>query len=531
VTLAHPLLLLALALALRAIPRRSAGEARWRWGVDLGLALLCGAAVAALCDQWLAEFHLSRGVVTGSDFSRYCRSTGALVTGDLDAFHRSRSVASGALAGAFAQRLGVVDGLVWSARAWSASCAAALYLWGRALHGRAAGVCAAIALGAVAPLTFLPRTLTFYPTGTAAFALCGAGAALALRYRNAPAIAAATAAAGWALLVDVRGLFWALPTLGLAALAVAGGPARRLPLRAAALLAPLALAWHLGGSWSYFDDSRSLEQQVATYRGDQLRRLLGQDSPPSPPGLREFVWGHSDLRHLPETLRRLARAAETPQALIEHPTIVADREAQVRPWLGVGAGALLAGALALARRPWRLIALGGSLFPFAVFLFNAARTRPQQRFLQDPMVGLPLVLGLGLVALALGAPGAGRPADDGPALARWALIAARPLAAIALTLLLTLGAIPSHVSPVADWREGIFADDDPTFMIRAAIAGPPTEALYADKRSEDPIDFECHRALYEDLQAGHPPGGRAWGAALSKPRDPRAPVPQHRLRR
>ena len=77
-----PLALLMFALALRLIPRRAAAEAPWRWGVDLGLALLCGVGMMTLCDRWLAAFHLYAGDVTGSDFSRCCLSTDALHSPD-----------------------------------------------------------------------------------------------------------------------------------------------------------------------------------------------------------------------------------------------------------------------------------------------------------------------------------------------------------------------------------------------------------------------------------------------------------------
>ena len=196
--------------------------------LDWALALLLGLFIAPLAVAWLAPFTAPSTRALGSpDFGEYCWHVGLYV---FDAIHEwgvNRSKLAGLPAGLLAPTLGVLDSLLVSAIASHAVIIASVYIWARALHGRSAGVAAALLLGAVGPLSVIGRMVTFYPEVTAGLALASAGAACALRWRTPFTIALASLGAGIALLIDVRGLLWALPAVGLALLAVLIGPRGR----------------------------------------------------------------------------------------------------------------------------------------------------------------------------------------------------------------------------------------------------------------------------------------------------------------
>ena len=236
--------------------------------LDWVLAVGLGIAMALLCTIWLSPFTVPGSRVLGSpDFGEYCWHIGLYV---FDAMHEwgvNRAKLAGLPAGLLAPHIGVMDSLLVSAVGSLAVVVGAVYMWGRALHGRTAGVAAAVVLGAVGPLAALGRMVTFYPPVTAGLALASAGAACALRWRTPLTIAMASIGASVALLVDQRGILWALPALGLAALATVIGPHKRwrgFSLRLVALVLPVMMAWNLG-QWSYKPNSRSLEGQVAIY--------------------------------------------------------------------------------------------------------------------------------------------------------------------------------------------------------------------------------------------------------------------------
>ncbi len=453
-------------LALRALRGPRPGPEPWQSRVDLPLALGTGAAVALLCGLWLARFALGGATAAASpDFLEYCWSTAAAAAGTLDDVSRNRSLLAAAPSAVIGRQHGVLNGLLASAVLSTGLLASAVWLWARALHSRGAGMLAALAVGAVWPLCVLSRTLTYYPPIIALLALCAAGGAVALRWRTAAACAVAGTAAGLALLVDLRGLPWALCTVGLGALAALWGPGRPRRgrrrrgggglLRLGALALPLWLSFQAGPA-AYLPGTRTLEDQMHTLLDLRKMGISVTRTVPRPRSDAGFVWGRSDLRGLPATLRFVAAEGQlVPPALREALHVVDHRRARVDPWLPVALGALAAALVGLRRRPAALLAAAGTALPFVLALDNAIVVKQSHpRFLANALPFLPVLLGVGAASLA-GLEGRPR----------------RSLAATLLGLLLVLGVLPSMLSPTADWRRDLQTTQAELDRARAAAAG------------------------------------------------------------
>ncbi len=444
------------------LPPLAARVARFQWPgritapgltlLDALLAVLLGICIAPVAAVWLAPFTVPGSRALGSpDFGEYCWHVGLYV---LDALHEwgvNRSKLAGLPAGLLAKHFGVLDGLLLNAIGSLAVVVGAVYLWARALHGRAAGIAAAVLLAAVGPLVALGRMVTFYPTVTAGLALASAGAACALRWRTVGTVALAGIGAGIALLIDARGLLWALPAVGLGALACVVGSVGRpwtLPLRCAALVLPLVLSHQLG-SWAYEPDSRSLESQVAIY--DELVER-GVPVPVEQPGLApgfQYIWGHSDIRNIPYTLGHLRQESDyVPEWYHQRPEVREGWRRSGKPWVVPVAISVLVALWGLRRRPWLVVALVGSVFPFLVSMQGAVVMKTSNlRFVGSAMVFVPVVLGVAFGVLSDGSLRRRGPRTDAPG----------RVVPLAVLFLVTLGAVlgvpPTWLSPVASWRE------------------------------------------------------------------------------
>ena len=510
-------LLIVLPLLLRLIPWRrpdSGGAAwpngeRWRTLPELGLGLLCGLLFLALSTLWMADFHVTNYPVLTSDFSEYCASVAAARDGDWMAYSNNRSRLAGLPSGVLARSLGIVDGLAYSAAISAALVGAGLYFWGRALHSRLAGVAVVLLALTIGPVTLIPRTLSYYPVITAAFLWSVVGPAVALRFRTLPAVALAGLTTGLVLLVDVRGLIWALPALGLSLLAAVAPRAWRswkgwawVPLRIGAVLGLLFYS-NIWGSVAFAPGAVSLEAQLWGFQMDRVHNLSLDYQPEKL--LTHYKWGHSDPWKIPETLRGTAKlASELPEVARQTPITVSSREAHVEPWRAPIVGALMIAAVALVRRPWCLIALSG-LLPMAVTLKNASDYLVYPRYLQAPMLMFALLMGVAFVALAFDpvpkrSPEPSEPTErSGVGRYQWR-IWARPAAAVLMALLLALGAIPSFLSPLASWRSAVGAGHDLPHLSTLLVA--PEAVPGWD-------EMTCLDLLRQDYQeGGHPAGSR-----------------------
>lgn len=438
-----PLLLVALA----AVTRRPSRD-RWAWGIDLALAVVSG-LVAASASRWLSAFHLTGGVWTVTDLHEYCGTVASMAGGGPGMSHQ-RSKLAGWLASVLAASRGVLGALGAAAMVHVGVAGAALYLWGRAIHGRTAGLCVVLCALSLAPFVVASRDLRFYPAFMAAFAVGAAGTALALRYRSLPALLFAGAGVGLCLLADLRGLTYGLAFGGLGLVAVLWAHPKRWPLRLSCFALPINGAWWLG-RWAYGDTTSPLEGQVDIHqrlvlRGHELDWTM-RDLPEA-----AYIFGHTAVSGIPATLRNLlVQSSLVPRSYWDHPAHWQAVEAHLQPWLWPVCLGLLLAVLACLRGPdrWlRLLAMA-TILPFAMGLRGSLlldSLGSHYLALHSPAVAL--CLGLGLGGLATLVPGG----TSGPAWLRGGLV-------LGLVASLVGGVLPSPASPEASWRTPVTASN------------------------------------------------------------------------
>lgn len=494
---------LLLPLLWRWVPGRQPEGAGWAWRVDGPLLALAAALGGGLQVGWLVDFHLAQGVVASSDFEDWCAAVATLAAGQPGAFpaHRPMLVARGLVG--LARSVGTADALLLGAQLSAFVGCAGLFLWGRALHGRLAGLSAALFAGALGPLVSLGRTLSFYPELTAVFTLGAGLAAGAARSGSVGAMGLAGLGIGLCLLVDLRGLVWALPLLGVAGLGLLRPPRRvgTTALRVLALGLPLVGAW-AAAPLAYHPDTGSLEEQA------DLRMRMWEwglrDPQYAPPWSHStrYVWGTTPLRDIPATLlhfRAQQQLAPDPSRLESFAG--ANRRRHVEPWAGLVAASTAVALFGLALRPTRLVAGLGTALPFVAALQGAITFQVSAvRFLGQAAPVVALGLGLCWATLAQGAPARDTAAQNHaiPHTARaWAWWAG----AAALCLALVVGVLPSMLSPAASWRGAPEALPDGYRSVRCVLgtaAGDPG-ACQGGEQARDP---RCVGQLRAELAQG-----------------------------
>ena len=489
--------LLRLALG-RWLPRPGPGGGPWRWGIDGGLALGCAAVSGGLAATLLWPAHIHGDVFLTADFHEYCAGVERFRGGELNSFLHKRSSLALLPATLLSWPLGVLGGLQAAAVLSVGITGAALYLWGRALHGRTAGVAAALMALAFGPWVLNTRHLTSYPALGACFALAAAAGAVAARRRTPLALALGGAGAGLALLADARGLIFALPVLALTLAAALGARPREWPPRLAAALAPLLVSYGLG-VLCYSPGAYSLEQQVDVRPLFHRAGMRGPTYDPPwevPDG---FVWGRSSPLGIPSTLGFLWSQSRIPApdrdwSGVPSPEL---RPAVIGSWLPLLSVALALSVAGLVRRRWRLAALVATLAPFAVALRGAATmVEVEPRFLAHGWTGGALLLGVALgVALDGLAPATPGPAEPPPGSGRRQLARIAVLAAVLIVLV--TGLVPTWFGPRAGWRHRWRST---VGEVHAAMAGQlPT--------GEPDHVLEMHRTCHEALDRDAGNGG------------------------
>jgi hypothetical protein len=495
------------------IGRRTSPSAEWNTRVDLGLAAVSAIVVAGMCVGWMPRYFMLIAPLTASDFSQYCESVGAFRGDSLDAWVHQRSLVAGALPGMLSKHLGIVDGLFVSAVASIAALGAGVFLWARAAHSRVAGLMAALVTCAIAPLVLLSRTATFYPEAVATYVCCAAGVMLALRYRTLPAIVAGAVGIGCVLLIDVRGLIWALPALGL--VGVAALAARGWVRRIGGILVIGLVLWgsHSVGARTTWETTPSLELQATYYVDEALRRASPNDPEAGIPNKDvgfpvRFIWGRSPISDIPETLSFLwALNQLLPEDIGDLPETRYARRVHVMPYVWTGLFSLGLVLLGLRRRPLLMLGFVGSLVPFAIALQSASTAVVHARYIATGIAMAPVILGVGFAVLYSGALTRRDERRMQP------LLGSGDLLAIGVGVLLILGVIPSWLSPAATWRAPISADAE------------PANAIWHSSQAVVPSDVSsrCASALRKDYAAGYPVGSRLLGWTVAQ-------APKHRPR-
>ena len=512
--LAHAVFpLLVIAVLLGRFARLGSPSEPWRTRTDLGLGL--GAAILGtlFSSAWMTRYFLFRFSLTASDFGQYCESLGAFRSGALEEWAKQRSLVAGTLPGLLADSFGVVDALFIGALVSHVVMGFGIYLWARAAHSRLAGLVAVMLAASVAPLVHLSRTVTFYPETVAGCVLSAAAATLALRLRTLPAVLFSAAVASFVLLLDVRGLLWALPAVGLSAFA-----AVLLPGWWRRVVGMLLIAGCLAGSYQVgertsWELTPSLEQQTSFYVDEALRRFQPNNpnagiSTQEEVASSRYVWGRTDLTELPDTLHFLWSLRQgMPEGIEDQPETAYGRRTHVTPWVLPAGFSLLIALWGARRRPWLALGFLGSLVPFAVALQGTSNMVGHSRYVANGITMIPVLLGLGFAVCAKGALGSKDEVTDGLRLRRAEWVG------LGLVLVIVLGMVPTWLSPVANWRAPVSADIEPSNSL-----------WHAANSTNLPVDVApaCAAALREDFAAGLPVGSKLleWTVQESPTHDP-----------
>ncbi len=517
-------LLLVPPLLLRLLPFRPAHHQGFHALGDLLLPLLVAVLGTALQFE-LTSLRLG-GLWAASDFAEYCALALGVEEGGLaTSMSLNRSRLSAWLPGALSARLGILDSFAVATWISVTVTNLGLWIWGRALHSRLAGA-AAVVLASTLPMAAqLSRTLSLYPEVTAALVLASGLSCLALRHRHPVLRLAAGAGIGLVLLIDGRGLLWALALSPLGLLACLGlpwadwrrPPWRRIALGSLLFALPIQLSW-FAGPRAYSAQTVSLEEQSdVAQRYRDIGIQVTSDDLPERPG---FVYGRSPVSELPATLRYLhaeSRAAAPHDRARARLHGSPNRERLVDPWIPLGVGALLVAGLSLWRRPQLLLALACTGFPF---LFALKRTvdlhYSQERMVGQAQLALALLLGVAYAALALGGL-PGRSSPERPQLQRswpppwparwrqrrWPAWSGSLWSALALLIPLALvqNWVPSHLSPWASWRADPVSPEG--FQALACLTG---EAAGGEPCAGGSATFRrrCVQRIREDLDVAEP---------------------------
>ena len=550
--LTSPLLLVLLALGLRLLPLRGDPQQRWSTPLDLSLALGLGLVTAAVKAWYLAVYAMTDGTDV-FDLPDICITVEALRSWDLQAV--VRQPVSALLPTLLSYPLGLFDGVAAGALISAAVLGAALYLWGRALHGRAAGLAAAVFSCALNPQVVMTRQLTFYPESVAAFSLCAAGAAAALRWRNLPALGLAGAGVGLALAAEHTGLIYGLIPLGVALVVALGAPRRHVPLRLGVFLAPILLIWVVAHVVTP-PGMRTFEDKSAIYTIDNVGHPLtnpfweaNKDDNSLLMTLRRWVyprdlfrynsfgerqgynWGRSGPLGMARALATVALLSrEEPSAEIRSIAhlrwdTAKNRARHVTPWVPVVLVSLALVVLALWRRRRELAGLLAVLAPYVVLLVHTASTQVFPKTLMAPMMPIPVLLGVAWVVLTRRGPDGrylpsplrrlipGRAAPKNASPAKQPNSAARVAALLlpaALAALLVLGLVPGWLSPSAPWR--LRAASDPDFYNVQALGAAKARGLPPPVAGK-PRRESCHALFSADIKRGIPATSRLYPRA------------------
>jgi len=443
-----PMIAALLALT-RTVPARRRETSKWE---ELGWMVFCAVLLVGFGGVWLATFPLTDSVaITTPDYQEYCSSVAAALLNRTGDWSQNRSVLSAVPAILAGQRLGVPDGLLVGAWVGQGLLGAGLYLWGRSLHSPLAGVAATVAACAFFPLTALGRTLTFYPMIIGSLTFATGLMTLCWRRPSPLTALAAGSAVALALLIDLRGLAWALPLGGLAALRMVFSPSiRRIALLLGCLCVPIVASWYLA-AYAYPPHSVTLEVLSDLTKG--WKGIVDVKVNFVPGNASEgYIYGRSAPSRIPHTLQWLAEHSQIiPPELRSHQKTMrhlGQFVGPLAPALKLGAGLAV---LALIRTPSRLVLLLGTALPFAVALEGAVAARfAGLRFLANGAPLLALLYGLIIAVLVDGTTHPRRPA---------ARLRLRGSVALGILLLFISGTVSSPLSPMATWRGNYrFAD-------------------------------------------------------------------------
>jgi hypothetical protein len=319
-------------------------------------------------------------------------------------------------------------------------------------------------------------------------------------------------AIGLALLVDVRGLLFALAALGMVLLGALRASPRKVPLRLALVLLPIWGSWGLAQQ-AFPEGAQSLERQVKNLDAHlKARRQLGDAFPLASTS---YVWGTSSPLAIPESLKELRHQTQVVA------TLTRDSEVRkgavnlyIRPWEWP---ALLSLGLVLwgfRRRPWHFLALGLSVLPALAVLRTVSMTEVRLRFLGAVAPAMAVLMGIAFATLL--SLRARKPEVDGEVEPSRSVPSREGLGLLVLGGLI-LGFVPSWLGPQSPrtveqsvGQVGLALEHAANMewskdesLLRAQF----TDLMFELGEPASPSLFSCKQHLFEDQKAGHSIGG------------------------
>ena len=265
--------------------------------------VVCGLTGAWVAHRWLAGWHLQEWPILARDFLQVCEAV-ARIRDDVDTapIWPQRTAPSAAIAGLAARQLGIIDGLRLSGAVGLFGILAGICWWTSALAGRIAGTTATAFAIAITPIAILPRALHLYAPSFAAWVLTAAAATATAR-RPKPAMFGLTGLGiGVSLLLDGRGLPFALTAFGATCVTLFLQRSNRPLTGGVALLLPVIASWFCARRW-ISSNTPSLEIQTHWYVFDHASRAHHETTHGG------FLWGHSAPWELPTSLIHLTQLA------------------------------------------------------------------------------------------------------------------------------------------------------------------------------------------------------------------------------
>jgi hypothetical protein len=493
--------LLLLLVALRFLPGVAMGETPWRRRSEVALALGLGLLFAFLSCTWFSRFYLT-GPTLSSDFYDFCSAVSNYRADDIASFSQDRSFLAAWLPAKIAENKGVVDGLGWTAVISMVVLGVGLYTWGRALHSRWAGAYTLVAALTIAPLVILGRTLTFYPEYVAVFSLSAGLVCLAIRFSNWLNLLLASASIGLCLLIDVRGVVWAVPSFFALCLVYLPLGWKKGMLHGAILWAVLGTSWW-AGRLAYTSDSTSLDDQSNPVRLYNEHKDFGRPlmAEPGPNDIPNLVWGRTPIQDIPKTLLRLTKDTKKIAPLLsDAKRTKSGRENHFHPWYPVLIPFLLLSLVGIRKSKPRILGLVVTSLPFAAVLYHASTLEFTARFASSAMPPFAVIIGLG-VAVLWGNPNPSLPLNAAHKESHPIKRHLPNFVRMGVLLSLAWGLIPSYLSPRADWRVTFTSDHEINSMRTGALGGKMPEAWGSEA---------CVEGIRADWKSGLKPLGKLY---------------------
>ena len=276
-----------------------------------------------------------------------------------------------------------------------------VYVWATSLIDSTVGVCSICIMSLMTPMVMMPRFLTFYPPIVCVTVFAACSLTLWGRYRTWWSAMLCGFGIGLCLVVDVRGVLWAVPYwIGAICLVFSMKKIRQQIVSLLALHCPIWISWFVGW-WSYHFNSSSLEKQIDVrplYVGFDESNPLYQ-----PPWIVEsnFIWGRTSPSQFWETLQFIFTQKQYPVPLefLTWQNGKSDAEQYLLHWEHVLLVCIPLCIFTLWKNKWkysiieRMLLFVCSIVPFVVLFFSLSDLVEQHiRFYMHVFPGIAIII-------------------------------------------------------------------------------------------------------------------------------------------